>query len=98
MVGAIGECIGLINDNDGFTIIAWYKRGSMNDKDLIASCNNDGSTKVHNTSYGNSNKEVTVQLGSGELSYHVVSINPTNRDFLDKNLKFDAFSVVHTAN
>ena len=36
MFGAIDECIGLINNNNGFTITGWYKRGSMNDKGLIA--------------------------------------------------------------
>ena len=106
MFSAIDKCIELINNNDGFTVIGWYKRGSMNDKGLIAPRNNDRPTNANNTSYNNSNEDAVVQVGSGELSYHVVSIIPTNRDFLDKNsdlglqlhnLKFDPCSIERTA-
>lgn len=64
------DCIGFINENGGFTIIGWYKKGIINDKSLI------------DEDSGQNNK-TDVQTESGELSYHITCIVPTNRDFLD---------------
>lgn len=64
------NCIALINENGGFTIIGWYKKGIINDKSLI------------DEESGQNNK-TDVQTESGELSYHITCIVPTNRDFLD---------------
>ena len=80
----------------------------MNDKDLIAPHNNvNGSSDggQNSNSYNNNNNEEAVQ-GSGELSYHIVNIVPTNRDSLDittqlgielNTLKYDTSNIVGSA-
>ena len=64
-------------------------------------------TNGQNANYNNNNEDAAVQVGSGELSYHVVNIIPKNRDFLDtttdlgsqlNNLKFDPSNIESTAN
>ena len=32
---ALEECVALINENDGFTVVYWYSRGEINDQSLI---------------------------------------------------------------
>lgn len=107
MYESIENCIQLINNNGGFTVTGWYKRGSINDKGLIAppSTNSNGTTNnsgSSNSNYNNNNAEV-VQVDASDISYHVISIIPTNRDFLDNTkdlaiqlnaLKFDAANIV----
>ena len=101
MYEAIENCIELINDNQGFTVTGWYKRGSINDKGLIAppsSNNSNGTNNGPSNSNYNNGPEV-IQVDASDISYHVVSIIPTERDFLNINtqygrqlhdLKFDA--------
>ena len=67
MFTAMEECVDLINNNRGFTVVGWYKRGVINDKSLIAACNIDSA----GSSGGNPNfnsTEVGVQVDSGEIS------------------------------
>ena len=103
MYEAIENCIELINDNGGFTVTGWYKRGSINDKGLIAppsSNNSNGTNNGPNSNYNNGPE--VVQVDASDISYHVVSIIPTERDFLDitteyglqlNALKFDAVHI-----
>jgi hypothetical protein len=102
---SLKNCIQLINNNGGFTIIGWYKKGLINDKGLIALQNNDangGSGGQQSNSMYNNNNDDTAQVDSGELSYHIVSILPTNRDFLHRSsqlgrelndLKYNALNI-----
>ena len=92
---AIDECIELINNNGGFTVIGWYKRGQITDKSLTSA------KQTNNTLNNNSNDE-EVHVDAGDISHHIVSIYPTNRDFLNpsKNLfrqlkqkKFDVMAI-----
>ena len=85
------ECVDKINLNDGFTVIGWYKRGSINDRGQQANRDNGGNN-------GFNNNVEAAQIEGGEISYHIVEILPTNQDFLDENstlgtelneLKFD---------
>lgn len=64
--------LALINENGGFTAIGWYKRGQINDKGLVGSTEN--STNQRNSD--------DARVESGELNFHIVSIEPANRDFL----------------
>ena len=79
------NCIALINDNGGFTVTGWYKRGSINDKGLIAPPSSSNSNNTNNGSNSNHNHNApeVVQVDSSAISYHVVSIIPHDRDFLD---------------
>ena len=36
MFAAMEECVDLINNNKGFTVVCWYNRGVINDKRLIS--------------------------------------------------------------
>lgn len=86
---ALENCIQLINNNGGFTVIGWYKKGLINDKGLIAPRNNNatggsGGGQQSNGNYNNNNDDAA-QVDSGELSYHIVNILPTNRDFLHRH-------------
>ena len=78
MFEAMERCIQLINSNGGFTVVGWYKRGVINDKSLITARN------LSNTSNAALNTtEEDLHVDSGEISYHIVHISPTNKDFLD---------------
>jgi hypothetical protein len=87
MVSSLESCIDLINRNDGFTIVGWYKKGVINDKSLIAARNiNNGGTATTTGANGNfNNSSGDVQVESGDISYHIVSIAPTKREFLNPN-------------
>ena len=63
-----------MNNNDGWTVVRWYKRGLIKDKSLIEARNNNSSS---------SNDET---VGSGQLSYHIVEVLPSNQDILDANI------------
>ena len=103
MYEAIENCIELINDNGGFTVTGWYKRGSINDKGLIAppsSNNSNGTNNGPNSNYNNGPE--VVQVDASNISYHVVSIMPSDQDLLDNTtnlgrelnaLKFDAVNI-----
>ena len=77
MYESMQNCIQLVNDSGGFTITGWYKRGSINDKGLIAppSTNPNGTNNSGSNSNYNNNAEV-VQIDASDVSYHVVSIMP----------------------
>ena len=76
----ISKCIKLctkyINDNGGFTIFGWYKRGEITDKSLM-----EANAVVGLPTSSNANEEGKVQ--SGEISHHFVHITPTNPMFND---------------
>ena len=82
MITALENFIGLVNDNYVFTVVGWYIRGVINDNSLMYS------RKINNTNSSNTdanydtNKE-DIQVESGKISYRIVSINPTNHEFLD---------------
>ena len=94
MLESIQGCIPLINDNDGFTVVGWYKRGIINDKSLISQDKNT-------VGYSNTT-DTESQIDSGDISSHIVQIIPSNRDFLDptttlgrelSELKFDVSKI-----
>jgi hypothetical protein len=64
----ISDVIEYINRCGGFTVIGWYKRGRINDQSIITETNN------RNTN----NEELDNQVDSGNISYHICEIRPTN--------------------
>ena len=66
------EVINHINVNDGWTVVGWYRRGMINDRSLV--------TGQHPNDNDNDN-----QVDAGDAHYHVVSLIPTDRAFLDKS-------------
>ena len=81
MINYLENFIEFINDNDGFTVVGWYKIGVINDESLI------DSRKINNTNGGNTaanynTKKEDIQVDSDEIIYHLVSINATNHESL----------------
>ena len=66
----IESVVNFINENGGWTVVGWYKRGEVKDQSL-------------NESTGNNNSDDNT-IGAGTVKYHVVQLCPTNRDILDK--------------
>ena len=99
MLESMQDYIQLINDNDGFNVVGWYKRGIINDKSLI-------SQDTNTVGYSNTT-DTESQIDSGDISSHIVQIIPSNRDFLDptttlgrklSELKFDVSKIQTIAN
>ena len=76
---AIENCINLINQHGGVTILGWYEIGSINDKSLTS-----GNDNISNTNHNNNNNNNTVQVDTGDLSNHIMNIVSTNQEFLNK--------------
>ena len=81
MFTAREECVHLINSNIGFTVFGWYKRGVNNYKSLISARNINNSGSSGGNKQFNSIKD-DVQVDSGEIRYHIVSISYSNCAFL----------------
>ena len=58
--------INFVNENDGWTVVGWYKRGSMKDRSLIEASNNNNSSEEDTT------------VTSGKLNMHIIELLPTN--------------------
>ena len=74
----ISNVIDFINENGGFTIIGWYKRGVINDQSTITENIVQGGNNgiSNNTSTDN-------QIDNGEMNYHPYFIKPTDMQLLD---------------
>jgi hypothetical protein len=68
MVEKIESVMNYINTNGGFTVIGWYKRGKINDQSIVSETNNRNNNEV----------QANNQVDSGNISYHVCEIKPTN--------------------
>ena len=67
---AIADVIGFVNENGGWTVIGWYKRGIITDKSLL---------EVPPSNV------VSTEVASGLINYHIVQLLPTNNEFMNKN-------------
>ena len=61
----------LINDNGGFTVVWWYKRGDIPDKFFNTAQNIDGVENISNHNNNDKNNEGML-LDSVYISYHIV--------------------------
>ena len=73
----IQNVIDLINDEQGFSIVGWYKRGLINDRGLVSGGSNNNVAGTNHNNSGDQN-----QVNNGDISFHVVEIRPTNPNFL----------------
>ena len=69
--------IHLINENGGFIVVGWCKRGQITDKSLIDARNENGGNGL------NKNNQEGTHVDSGDISYHIVQVLGSNQDFLD---------------
>ena len=67
---AITNIVNLVNNDGGWTIYGWGKRGMINDASLVG-----------NDSFDDSNTKVIAD----ETTIHVVHIHPTDKKYLDSN-------------
>ena len=67
------------NENGGFTIVGWYKRGNISDCTILhQKNNNDGSKQRFNDT--SSSEEIDYRT----ITYHLYAIKPTNADFFSR--------------
>ena len=96
IIESVENIFELINEDGGWTITGWSKRGLINDAALISS-NSSGSS-------GNASKENqnSSKVLSEEVTTHIVQIEPTKREYLDmrslrgediQNKRFDISSL-----
>ena len=97
---AVTKIIEYINENGGFTVIRWYKRGNIGDCTILHQINaNDGNMKQTSTNDCN-------QVDNSKITYHPCVIKPTNSDFYDENhehfkaidkMKFDVSKLLYVS-
>ena len=64
---AITNVVKLVNDNGGWTVTGWYKRGLITDKLLL---------EVPPSNV------VSTEVASGQINYHIIQLLPSNEDFM----------------
>ena len=78
------EMVNYINENGGFTVIGWYKRGVINDRSLVSGNSNGASSNQTNDN---------VMVDNGEVNFHVTNLIPDSALVEDSEafqaLKFD---------
>ena len=74
----VDNCIKLINNNGGFTVVGWYKRGMVNGRVILSAT--EGADERFKRMFST---EVT-QVDSGKLHIHPCLITPSNTTFSDK--------------
>ena len=77
IIDSIEEIFELINEDGGWTITGWSKRGMINDAALLNS-NNSGTSVTNGKDQGDSNKVL-----SEEVTSHIVQVFPTRREYLN---------------
>ena len=96
---SINRVVELVNENGGFTVVGWYKRGVVNDRSVLT-------VLEKNTNNYNNNTSTEIQVDNGKLNFHPTSIQPTNKNFFDpehnlftviKDIKFNV-SNLHQMN
>ena len=97
----VENVIEFINDNGGFTVIGWYKRGNISDRTILHQKNNTDGIKQNTNDLLNSE-----QIDNSTITYHPCVIKPTNPDFLNeksqlflelKSMKYDTNSLMHSS-
>ena len=80
-----------INENGGWTVVGWYKRGVISDRSLLEprSTSSAGPTPATNNSAASSTN-VDSEVGSGQVGFHIVELAPTDSTYIQAGtLKFN---------
>lgn len=72
MIDAIEEVVNDVNDNGGWTVIGWYKRGLINDQSMVS----DETNNIRNNNTQNEN-----QVANGLINYHICVLRPSNNGY-----------------
>ena len=70
----------LINNNGGFTVTGWYKRGEVTDRTILHQNKNSDAFAKPNVSSDKEN-----QVDNSKITFHPCLIKPTNPDFFTDN-------------
>ena len=98
---AVNNAIELINDNGGFTVIGWYKRGNIADRTILHQNKVNSEGKAYAPVSGNDESN---QIDNGKINFHPCVIKPTNNNFFDRERvlyrllnqnKFDVSKLMH---
>ena len=73
LMKCIQNFIKFVNENGRFTVIGWYKRGTINDRTLI------NSTADINSNFNSNEQE---QVDVGVVNYNIIELLPTNNMYL----------------
>ena len=97
---AVNTNIELINDNGGFTVSGWYKRGEINDRTIVHQNNSTDNIQKNNNAIPDNN----AQVDNSKITFHPCVIRATNSEFykdgsvLNKKLiegKYDVGQLLH---
>ena len=97
---AVNTNIELINDNGGFTVSGWYKRGEINDRTIVHQNNSTENIQKNNNAIPDNN----AQVDNSKIIFHPCVIRATNSEFykdgsvLNKKLfegKYDVGQLLH---
>ena len=98
---SVNDAIEIINDNGGFTVIGWYKRGNIADRTILYQNKVNSEGKAYAPVTGNDESN---QIDNGKITFHPCVIKPSNNDFYDsgkqlhrllKQKKFDVSKLIH---
>ena len=76
LTGCISDVVTKVNENGGWTVVGWYKRGMIDDKSMV----NDSASRTNNNTTANE-----TQVESGNLNYHICQIRPTKCETYENN-------------
>ena len=80
-----------INENGGWTVVGWYKRGVTSDRSLLEprSTSLTGPTPSTINSAATSGN-VDSEVGSGQVGFHIFELAPTDSNYIQAGtLKFN---------
>ena len=98
---SVSDAIEIINDNGGFTVIGWYKRGNIADRTILYQNKVNSEGKAYAPVTGNDESN---QIDNGKITFHPCVIKPSNNAFYDsgkqlhsllKQKKFDVSKLIH---
>ena len=78
MEKCIRRIVRIINDNDGWTVIGWYKRGVINDQSIV------GGDKPASSFAASKQPSSDAQVDNGPINYHVCYMTPTDQRFMNE--------------
>jgi len=71
----VENVIKLINENDGFTVIGWYKRGNVKDRTILHQ------NSVNENKYNSNTNDETDTVDNSKIIFHPCIIKPSNSNF-----------------
>ena len=93
----------LVNNNGGFTIIGWYKRGNIADRTIVYQNKNANESSYASASTAN---DTSIQVDNSKIIFHPCVVKPTDPKFFETDhplkkelddLNFYVSKLIHAA-